>query len=132
VVDDNATNQRLLALILQGAGMQVRLADNGLEGLEAYQAAAFDAVLMDIQMPVMDGLEATAAIRAFEVQNGRRRTPILIVSANAAPENIAAGRAAGADGHLSKPVTAARLLDALAQLGDSGEEDQNSDLDAVA
>jgi CheY-like chemotaxis protein len=68
---------------------------------------------MDIQMPVMDGLEATRRIRAWERNTGRRRAPILIVSANCLKEHVDAGRAAGADGHLNKPIAAAELLGAL-------------------
>jgi len=70
-------------------------------------------VLMDMQMPVMDGLTATAAIRAFEMQAGRARTPILMLTANAMAEHVEAGRAAGADGHLTKPLTLAALFDGI-------------------
>jgi len=70
-------------------------------------------VLMDMQMPVMGGLEATRLIRADEAATGARRTPILMLSANALPEHREAGRRAGADGHVSKPVTVAGLMTAL-------------------
>ncbi|HEX7887486.1 MAG TPA: response regulator, partial [Phenylobacterium sp.] len=73
----------------------------------------FDAVLMDIQMPVMDGLEATRRIRAWETDLGRPRMPILIVSANGLQEHVDAAMAAGADGHLNKPVSPPQLLGAL-------------------
>ncbi|MNN96131.1 Chemotaxis protein CheY [compost metagenome] len=66
-------------------------------------------------MPVMDGLTATAAIRAFEAQSGRAPTPILMLTANAMAEHIEAGRAAGADGHLTKPLTLAALFDGIDQ-----------------
>jgi CheY-like chemotaxis protein len=68
---------------------------------------------MDMQMPVMDGLSATRAIRQFERAAGRPRTPILMLSANALPEHVEAAAQAGADGHLSKPVTADKLWDAI-------------------
>jgi CheY-like chemotaxis protein len=71
---------------------------------------------MDMQMPVMDGLTATAAIRAFEVQAGRAPTPILMLTANAMAEHVEAGRAAGADGHLTKPLTLAALFDGIARV----------------
>jgi CheY-like chemotaxis protein len=71
---------------------------------------------MDMQMPVMDGLEATRAIRAAERREGRPRTPILFVSANAMPEHVEAARAAGGDGHLSKPIAADKLFAAIAGL----------------
>jgi CheY-like chemotaxis protein len=77
------------------------------------KAGDFDAVLMDIQMPVMDGLEATRRIRDWERATRRRPSPILIVSANCLKEHVEAGRAAGADGHLNKPISAAELLTAL-------------------
>jgi CheY-like chemotaxis protein len=68
---------------------------------------------MDIQMPVMDGFEATRRIRAWEREAGRRRAPIYMVSANCLQEHVDAGRAAGADGHLAKPVSVAELLQTL-------------------
>jgi len=68
---------------------------------------------MDIQMPVMDGLEATRRIRAWEKRQGRPRAPILIVSANCLKEHVDAGRAAGADAHLNKPISAVELITTL-------------------
>jgi signal transduction histidine kinase/ActR/RegA family two-component response regulator len=121
VVDDNLTNQRVLSLLLEGAGVGVSLACDGQEALERWRSGSFDAILMDIQMPVMDGLQATAAIRREEANAGRARTPILVVSANALPEHLEASHAAGADGHLSKPVNPAKLFAALAAL--DGDED---------
>jgi len=119
VVDDNLTNQRVLSLLLEGAGVGVSLAGDGQEALDRWRAGSFDAILMDIQMPVMDGLQATAAIRREEASAGRARTPILVVSANALPEHLEASHAAGADGHLSKPVNPAKLFAALAALDGS-------------
>jgi CheY-like chemotaxis protein len=68
---------------------------------------------MDIQMPVMDGFEATRRIRAWEREAGRERAPIYMVSANCLKEHVDAGRAAGADGHLNKPISVAELIDTL-------------------
>jgi two-component system, sensor histidine kinase len=82
--------------------------------VEAATSEPFDAILMDIQMPVMDGLEATRRIRAWEAEAGQPARPIYIVSANCLPEHVAAGQAAGANGHIAKPVSAARVLSALA------------------
>ena len=119
VVDDNSTNQRVLSLMLEGAGMQCRLADNGQAAVDLWRTEPFDVVFMDIQMPVMDGLTAVKAIRALEVEGSRPHTPILMVSANALPEHLAASHDAGADGHLAKPVTADRLFAALERLDDN-------------
>jgi CheY-like chemotaxis protein len=84
-------------------------------GLAAFRRQAFDVVLMDMQMPVMDGLEATRAIRCHEHMLGAARTPIVMLSANALAEHVQAGRDAGADFHLAKPITADDLLNALAR-----------------
>ncbi|HEY1751993.1 MAG TPA: MHYT domain-containing protein [Caulobacteraceae bacterium] len=114
VVDDNPVNRRVLELILESAGLEHAAAGNGAEALQAAQGGDFDAILMDIQMPVMDGLEATRRIRQWETDSGRTPRPIYIVSANCLPEHVAAGEAAGADGHIAKPVSAAKVLGALA------------------
>jgi len=113
VVDDNDINRQVLGLILDAAGIEHDDAQDGRIGLEAAMTGGFDAVLMDIQMPVMDGFEATRRIRAWEAQAGRTRMPILMVSANGLQEHIDASIAAGADGHLSKPVSPPELLGAL-------------------
>ncbi|WP_371416692.1 ATP-binding protein [Caulobacter sp. S45] len=113
IVDDSPTNQRVLALMLEAAEICTVLADNGEEAVTQWRTGLFDAILMDIQMPVLDGLSATAAIRAEESERGLTRTPIIMVSANASPVDIEASRAAGADGHVAKPVTAERLFAAL-------------------
>ena len=113
VVDDNPVNRKVMELILGSAGIDHASVEDGLEAVNAMTTGDFDAVLMDIQMPVMDGLEATRRIRAWEHSVGRRRSPILIVSANCLAEHVQAGRAAGADGHLNKPISAAELLGAL-------------------
>jgi len=113
VVDDNAINRQVLGLILDSAGIEYADAEDGQAGLEAATTGRFDAVLMDIQMPVMDGFEATRRIRAWEIDAGRPRMPIYIVSANGLQEHVDAGIAAGADGHLNKPVSVPQLLGTL-------------------
>ncbi|WP_372782788.1 ATP-binding protein [Phenylobacterium sp.] len=113
VVDDNAVNRQVLELILGSIGIAHASVENGREAVDAMTTGDFDAVLMDIQMPVMDGLEATRRIRAWERSLQRRRAPILIVSANCLKEHVDAGRAAGADAHLNKPISAAELIAAL-------------------
>jgi signal transduction histidine kinase/NO-binding membrane sensor protein with MHYT domain/ActR/RegA family two-component response regulator len=113
VVDDNPVNRQVLELILASVGIPYASVENGQEAVDAMLSGDFDAVLMDIQMPVMDGLEATRRIRQWERDQSRGHTPIVIVSANGLAEHVEAGRAAGADAHLNKPVSAADLLSEL-------------------
>jgi signal transduction histidine kinase/ActR/RegA family two-component response regulator len=113
VVDDNAVNRQVLELILDSAGVAHAAVENGQEAVEAAQRVGFDVILMDIQMPVMDGFEATRRIRKWERAGGRPRTPIYIVSANCLTEHVEAGRRAGSDGHLNKPISVPELLAAL-------------------
>lgn len=114
VADDHPTNRRVIELILAQTPTQIVIAENGAQALESFRADTFDLVLMDMQMPVMDGLTATQEIRLHEATMGLDRTPIVMLTANAMPEHIAAGRAAGADHHLAKPFNAAELLGIVA------------------
>jgi CheY-like chemotaxis protein len=113
VADDNPTNRKVIELMLSAAGAQPTCVEDGRQALEAWQAGAFDVVLMDLRMPVMDGLTAIRAIRDAEVESGRRRTPIVVLSANTSPQDRGASAAAGADDHIGKPVRAQDLLAAL-------------------
>ncbi|MNN29176.1 Signal transduction histidine-protein kinase BarA [compost metagenome] len=93
------------------------IVDDGAQAVAAFEAQPFDVVLMDMQMPGMDGLTATRALRAVEAARpAAAPTPILMLSANAMPEHRDSARAAGADLHLAKPITARDLLTALAML----------------
>ncbi len=103
-------NQRVVHLILANQGAEVVTVDDGIEAVAAFRAGAFDVVLMDIQMPRMDGLAATRAIRAIEATRGGATTPIVMLSANAMAEHIDETLAAGANLHVAKPITAATLL----------------------
>ena len=116
VVDDHPTNRRVVEMILDQVGAERVSVENGKLALEAYIVDHFDVVLMDIQMPVMDGLTATQKIRLVEKEEHRVPTPVIILSANAMPEHIEAGRAAGADRHLAKPISAAELLNVIAEV----------------
>ena len=124
VADDHATNRKVVDLILSGAGAETTCVEDGAQAVEAFRAGVFDLVLMDMQMPVLDGLSAVRAIRTWEAEQGRSPTLILMLTANTLPEHVAAGAEAGADGHIAKPITAGRLLaavdDALSGLGDGG------------
>jgi len=87
--------------------------EDGDQAVEAFLAAPYDAILMDMMMPVMDGIAATGAIRTLEAKQGRVRTPVIMLTANTLPQHIEACHEAGADLHLSKPVSAAGLFEAL-------------------
>jgi CheY-like chemotaxis protein len=113
LADDHATNQMVVRMMLDQFGIETRAVDNGAEAVEAVRRERFDAVLMDMQMPVMGGLEATRLIRADEKAAGSPRLPIIMLSANALAEHREAGRLAGADGHVAKPVTITSLMAAL-------------------
>jgi signal transduction histidine kinase/ActR/RegA family two-component response regulator len=115
LAEDNPANRRVVELILQMAEVELVSVENGAEAVEAFQAAPFDAVLMDVQMPVMDGLAAVRALRRLEAARAAPRTPILMLTAHALPEHRAASAAAGADAHLTKPVAAPALLEALSR-----------------
>ena len=116
LADDHPANRKVIEVLLSGASADLVCVADGNEALQTYRGGDFDLILMDMQMPVMDGLTATAEIRAFELQCGRGRTPVLMLTANAMPEHIEAGRKAGADGHLAKPVTMATLFAGIEQV----------------
>ena len=110
VADDHPTNRRVVELILAGHAQTVCV-ENGEEALHSFAVGGFDLVLMDMQMPVMDGLTAVREIRRGEGQTSR--VPIIMLTANALAEHVAASLAAGADLHLEKPVTSAALFAAI-------------------
>jgi len=109
LAEDHPTNQRVVQLILTGVADVVTV-DDGRQAVAAFADNPFDLVLMDMQMPGMDGLAATRAIRALEAVRGAPRTPIVVLSANAMSEHLVQSTTAGADAHLGKPITAASLL----------------------
>ncbi|MFA4938933.1 ATP-binding protein [Brevundimonas sp.] len=111
LAEDHPVNQRVVQLILAAHAMQVVTVGDGEQALAAFQAETFDLVLMDMQMPGMDGLTATRAIRRMEADRpAQARTPIVMLSANAMAEHRDQAQAAGADLHVPKPITAASLL----------------------
>ena len=113
LADDHPTNRRVIEIMLAETGMELVTVVNGQEAVEAAAGSAFDVILMDMQMPVMDGLSATRAIREREAAEGLARTPVIMLTANALPEHVDAGRKAGADQHLAKPVTMPGLFGAI-------------------
>jgi CheY-like chemotaxis protein len=111
LAEDHPINQKVVELILAPYGVEITIVENGALAVEAMRAATFDLVLMDMQMPVMDGLAATRAIRRDESgRPGPGRTPIIMLSANAMSHHRADSIAAGADLHVAKPVTADALI----------------------
>ena len=114
VVEDNAVNQMIAAKILERRGHEVRTAADGYEALQLLRHETFDVVLMDIEMPRMDGLQATSAIRAAEARYGGH-VPIIAMTAYAMKEDRERCLAAGADGYIAKPVRAAELIAAVEQ-----------------
>jgi CheY-like chemotaxis protein/HPt (histidine-containing phosphotransfer) domain-containing protein len=131
VAEDVVINQKVIRALLEKAGHTLRLTNTGRTALAAFEAESFDAVLMDVQMPEMDGLEATAAIRARERRTGRH-TPILGVSAHA---DRATCLAAGMDGFIAKPVRPHELMQALQEAvagsSHSAEEWEDDPLERV-
>jgi signal transduction histidine kinase/ActR/RegA family two-component response regulator len=114
VAEDNPTNRKVAELMLGSMGMQAVCVADGLQAVEAARQCGFDLALIDLQMPVMDGLSAIRAIRAEEAASDRPRLPMIVLSANVMPEHLAASRAAGADDHVGKPIHAGELMRAIA------------------
>ncbi len=126
LVEDNAINQQVAREILEGAGVRVTLADNGRQGVEAVTSGRYDAVLMDIQMPVMDGHTAARAIRAWEesqssnhksqITNSKSQiggVPIIAMTAHAMAGDAEKSLAAGMNGHVTKPIDPGQLFGEL-------------------
>jgi len=113
--DDNRTNQMLLRALLEPLGAQLTFAADGREAVEAFRTGQFDLVLMDIQMPEMNGVEATRQIREMEVVRGAAPIPILALSANVMTHQVKTYIEAGMDGLVPKPIDAAKLLAAVDQ-----------------
>jgi signal transduction histidine kinase/NO-binding membrane sensor protein with MHYT domain/ActR/RegA family two-component response regulator len=116
LADDHPVNRKVVQMILAQIGIELVETENGAEAVEAFRQSDFDIVLMDMQMPVMDGLLATREIRQWEAVAGLKPTPIVMLTANALSEHIQAGAAAGADRHLAKPFDAAELIQLVSTL----------------
>lgn len=110
LVEDNEMNINLIRMILKNTGWQLTIARNGQEALEHHQKESFDLILLDMQMPVMDGHTATVFIRQREACGNCPRVPIIALTANAFKEDVEKCLAAGCDAHLSKPIRKDNLL----------------------
>ena len=104
LVEDNEINQEVASSLMERMGMSVTLAENGLNAVNACKARTFDIIFMDIQMPVMDGLEAARRLRAQEAEDGAGPTPIIAMTAHAMREDREKSRDAGMDDHITKPI----------------------------
>ncbi|MBF0427008.1 MAG: response regulator, partial [Magnetococcales bacterium] len=122
VADDAEDNRVLIRAFLKKLPCRLAMAHDGAEAVKLFTSRTFDLVLMDIQMPIMDGLQATTAIRSWEKESGHGRTPILALTAHAMPADKEKSHAAGCDEHLIKPITKSDLLSALARHAISFEE----------
>jgi two-component system, sensor histidine kinase and response regulator len=125
LVEDNVTNQRLATKILQKLGYEVEVADNGLVGVERVASSCYDAIFMDLQMPHMDGLEATRRIRELDTERGRH-TPIIALTANVAQTDRDSCFAAGMDDYVPKPIRTEALRAALARANCSPASERTS------
>jgi CheY-like chemotaxis protein/HPt (histidine-containing phosphotransfer) domain-containing protein len=119
LAEDNPVNQQLAVRILEKRGHSVQVVTDGRQALDAVSQEQYDLVLMDVQMPEMDGFESTAAIRAGEKSSGAH-VPIIALTAHAMTGDRERCLAAGMDGYLSKPLRAAELIDAIERLTPDG------------
>ena len=122
MADDAAANRELVVAILGGMGVALETVEDGAQAVEAARDGGYDLILMDVHMPVMDGLDATRAIRALGGEAGR--VPIIALTANVQPEQVVRCREAGMDDHVGKPIQVAELLRAIAarlEQRDSGQ-----------
>ena len=113
--EDNPTNQLILRSLLEPLGVDLVMVGDGREAVEAFRAGGFDLILMDIQMPEMNGLDATTEIRAAEAEAGLGSIPILALSANVMSHQVKAYLAAGMTGFIPKPIEAAKLFVAISE-----------------
>ena len=115
LVEDNAVNQKIITLMLESLGHQVTIAEDGQEAVDMYDSSRFELILMDVQMPVMDGFEATLQIRNKEQETGVR-VPIVALTANVIADDQGKCLKVGMDGYLEKPLTKDTLLKALEEV----------------
>ncbi len=122
--EDNLTNQQVLAAVMASLGVEVEIVADGAAAVAAWANGDYDLILMDIQMPVLDGIAAAREIRRLEAGSDRTRIPIVALTANALAHQVADYLAAGMDDHVAKPIEIAKLYDTICTVmdrqGDSG------------
>ena len=111
--EDNPTNQQVLAAVMESLGIDIDIVGDGKQAVDAWRVGGYDLILMDIQMPVMDGIDAAREIRAVEIAEQRKRTPIVALTANALTHQVDEYMAVGMDGHVAKPIEIAKLYEAI-------------------
>ena len=111
--EDNPTNQQVLAAVMESLGIDIDIVADGQRAVEAWKVGGYDLILMDIQMPVMDGIDAAREIRTLEIAEQRKRTPIVALTANALTHQVEEYMAVGMDGHVAKPIEIAKLYEAI-------------------
>jgi CheY-like chemotaxis protein len=128
--EDNATNQLVLKTVLATFGLEVDVVPDGRQAVEAWSGGGYDLILMDIQMPVMDGVSATKEIRRIEARDSLKHTPIIALSANAMLHQVKEYLGAGMDMHVAKPIQLVKLQEALESV--LSDKDGESDADEAA
>jgi len=124
--EDNPVNQLVLKTLLSQIGIEPVMVADGVDAVAAWESGDWDVILMDVQMPRMDGPTATRFIRAREAAQGRARTPIVALTANAMTHQVAEYLAAGMDGFVPKPIEVGRLFEALETALETGEAEAPS------
>jgi CheY-like chemotaxis protein/HPt (histidine-containing phosphotransfer) domain-containing protein len=122
LVEDSPESRALFQAYLKRSAHHLEVAEDGKAAVDRFRVGAFDLILMDMQMPGMDGLAATRAIRAIEAEQGAAPVPIVALTANARTQDVEKSRQAGCNAHLSKPISKAKLLEAIEEYGAAARE----------
>jgi signal transduction histidine kinase/CheY-like chemotaxis protein len=117
--EDNPANRRVLAALLAASPIRLVFAEDGAQALDAWREQTFDLVLMDVNMPVLDGVAALTRLRELEASTARPRTPVWMLTANVFDDDVARYRADGADGVLRKPIDTVALFALLAEVSEA-------------
>ncbi|MBW2038431.1 MAG: PAS domain S-box protein [Deltaproteobacteria bacterium] len=120
LVEDSADNRLLIQSYFKRPQDHIDIAENGAIAVEKFKSGKYNLVLMDVQMPVMDGYTATREIRKWERENGRKETPIIALTAHAMKEDIQKSLDAGCTDHLTKPIRKAKLMEAVSKYANKG------------